>query len=1126
MRTDMISTPSLALLSLVSAFPLAATEVHRCIDFVDPFIGTEYSGNVFPGPTRPFGLVQPGPDSGHGSGRYAAGYKHLEETIYGFSQTHLSGMGCGDLGDVLLLPYTGDDPAGTNRFCGAKDRFRETAKVGYYSVALTNFGVTAEVAASHRVGFHRWTYPKGSVPKALVDLQWACYDPGPAPQLRDGNANKYVLDYAGRLGDDSRTITGRRVTDGWMRGRTVAWHLQFSRPWTKARWENDPNGGKAGRYVLEFAEDAVPLECRVAISSCDEEGAKRNFDAEANVTFDRAVADTQGAWEKLLSRASFESKDSNKLRILYTGLYHADVQPIDMSDVDGRYRGGDRRIAKSTNPDGAFYSNFSTWDTFRSVQAMYALLVPERVDGMVDSMLAHYKATGCLPIHVDFGIENHCMVAVHSVPLITESYLKGFRGFDAELALEAVTNSLTVLHEGYPRENWDLLNMYGYIPFDKVFNQSASRTLEVAYDDACVEKMARAMGRDEVAGFFGRRAYAWTNLFDRSVGFIRGKDSSGNWRHPFDPDKTGYVSHPQFDFTEGSSWTYTWHVMQHPELLIEMLGGKDAAGEKLEAFFSKPGRYDHGNEPGHHIAYFFQYAGRPWSAEKVLRRVSSTYHYATDDGITGNDDCGQVSCWYMFTALGFYPFDPSSCTYVIGAPQIDRAELKLANGKTFTMVARGLSDRAKYVKGVRLNGKPLEGFLLKHADIMAGGFLEFEMSAVPSGGLPGVANEQLPLSTWSAPLKCQPEPVNFLPCFRDWKNQPVDRARWEEIVRKWTHDAFEGGIYGVRPVRRPSDLQFEIVGTDETAVPAAVRKTVRITYGGPCGRDSFEATAFIPKSPKPVGAFLLICNRDPSENLDVTRAKKTEFWPVEEIVRRGYAAVAFHNEQLCPDRADYAFDQKVHRVYSPQGRSARSWGAISAWAWGASRVMDWLETVPEIDAKCVAVVGHSRGGKTSFWAAADDTRFAMACVNDSGAGGAKMNRMRPPDAENVAVVNIHNPHWFTVGWQRMNYREDEWGLDAHDLAALVAPRLLAIGSASEDYGAGPVGEFATAKYGSLAWEKYGLKGIRDRSFPAPGEVVANGNVSYHLRVGRHGLTLWDWNRYMDFADAHGWSRAR
>jgi len=294
--------------------------------------------------------VQPSPDSGHGSGRYAAGYKRLEGTICGFSQTHLSGMGCGDLGDVRLLPYVGGGPVGTNAFFGAKDRFCETAKVGYYSVALTNFGITAEIAASHRVGFHRWTYPKGATPKALVDLQWGCYDCGPSPQLRgEGDPQvRYVLDYAGTPGDDRRTITGRRTTDGWMRGRTVAWYLRFSRPWTKAAWQDDPAGGKAGRYLLEFAEDAAPLECRVAISSCDEEGAKRNFDAEAGVTFDRAVADTEDAWEKLLSRASFFAKDTNKLRILYTGLYHADVQPIDLSDVDGHYRGGDRKVAKST----------------------------------------------------------------------------------------------------------------------------------------------------------------------------------------------------------------------------------------------------------------------------------------------------------------------------------------------------------------------------------------------------------------------------------------------------------------------------------------------------------------------------------------------------------------------------------------------------------------------------------------------------------------------------------------------------------------------------------------------------------------------------------------------------------
>ena len=363
-------------------------------------------------------------------------------------------------------------------------------------------------------------------------------------------------------------------------------------------------------------------------------------------------------------------------------------------------------------------------------------------------------------------------------------------------------------------------------------------------------------------------------------------------------------------------------------------------------------------------------------------------------------------------------------------------------------------------------------------------------------------------------------------------------AAWEKR-RGELLDYFTRNVYGVRPVERPSDLRFEPIGADvEFPEIPAVRKRVRLSFSGPRGAWSFVACAFLPKgaSPeRPVPAFLLICNRDLAQFADIDRKVKSGFFPVEEIVRRGYAAVVFKNTELALDEyrptwgadgtaaiLDPDFRKGFYACWA-EARTETSWGAISAWAWGASRVLDWLETLPAVDAKRVAVIGHSRGGKTSLWAAASDSRFAMACVNDSGAGGARMNRMRLPDAENIAIVNIHNPHWFTVGWQRMNYREDEWGLDTHDLAALVAPRLLAIGSASEDSGAGPVGEFATAKYGSLAWEKYGLAGIRDRSFPAPGEVVANGNVSYHLRVGKHDLTLWDWNRYMDFADAHGWS---
>jgi len=1124
-----------------------------CADSVDPFVGTSYSGNVFPGPTRPFGFVQPSPDTGTRSGRYAGGYKHRDETVYGFSQTHLSGMGCADLGDVLLLPYTGKGPQGAEPFCGAKDLFREKAELGYYSVALTNFGITAEIAATHRVGLHRWTYPAGAVPKVLVDLQWGCYDPGAAPQLREGGepGARYVLEYAGSLGADGRSLSGRRVTDGWMRGRTVAWHLRFSRPWKAAAWVDDPKGGKAGRYLFEFAADDAPLECRVAISSCDEDGARRNYEAEAGVGFEQAVADTRAAWQDILSRMRFETDDVAKKRILHTALYHACVQPIDMSDADGRYRGGDRRIARV--PDGAhgYYSNLSTWDTFRSVHALYALLVPERVDDMVRSMLEHYKAAGCLPIHSDFGIENQCMVGVHSVPIVAEAYLKGFRGFDAGLALEAMTNSLTVAHAGYPREDWDLLERHGYIPFDKVFNQSASRTLEVAYDDACVAKMAAAMGREDVARRFARRSQAWTNLFDATVGFARGRDSRGRWREPFDPDQSAMVDRAQFDFTEGSSWTYTWHVMQDPMRLMALMGGKDAAADKLEDFFSAPRRYEHANEPGHHVAYLFQYAGRPRMTERLVRKISESYYSATDDGITGNDDCGQMSAWYVFAALGFYPVDPCSCEYVLGAPQVDRAVLRLAGGKTFEVAANGLSDRAQYVKGVRLNGRPLGGFVLRHADLAAGGKLAFDMGEEVEGG-EGLRVEglglrvegegegrsrsresklkenckSLELSNLATsqhsnqqPTTHNPQPTTLLPCFRDWNGVSVDSNRWFEIVRKWTHDELACSVFGQQPVGRPSDLSFETLPPPSCPYPDADAVRVRISYGGPGGRGSFDVLAFVPRGRRQVGAFVLIGD---AGFLSGAGAVGNVAWPVGDILQRGYAAVVFDADAVCPDDPAYRFDRGAHAVYSPYGRSRRGWGAVAAWAWGASRVMDWLETLPAAGGRRVAVVGHGGKGTAALWAAADDTRFGMACVSGSGAGGAKMGRVRVPYAEDVAAVNALHPHWFATGWRDYNGREEDYRLDAHDVVALVAPRLLAVGCASEDAASGPVAQFAAAKYGSHAWEACGVAGIGGLSFPAPGERAANGNVSFHLRKGAGGLELADWRRYLDFADEHGW----
>ena len=433
----------------------------------------------------------------------------------------------------------------------------------------------------------------------------------------------------------------------------------------------------------------------------------------------------------MLGRVAVEGDAAQKTSF-YTALYHLYIQPNNLADVGAT----------------PFHSTFSCWDTFRAAHPLYTILVPEQVDGFVNSMLEQGRRTGFLPVWTLWGKDNQCMIGTHSVPAIVDWFLKT-RGrgaaVDWEAAYAQVKDSLTVKHDHRRKERWDLLDKYGYYPFDEIKGESVSRTMECAYDDWCAAQFAAALGKTEDAAFFSKRAGNWSNVLDRTIGFVRGRDTKGSWRDPFDPFRLGHGAGTANDFTEGNAFQYTWHVMQDPTGFIAAMGGKEEFVKKLDSLFTQPqktegagfvldvtgliGQYAHGNEPSHHVAYFYPFAGRPDRTAEVVREVFDKFYLPKPDGLCGNDDCGQMSAWYVFSAMGFYPFNPCGGDYVIGAPQVPKVIVALPGDKKFAIVAKNFSKENKYVKSVTLNGKPLNGFILRHADVMAGGELVFEMSA-------------------------------------------------------------------------------------------------------------------------------------------------------------------------------------------------------------------------------------------------------------------------------------------------------------------------------------------------------------------------------------------------------------
>lgn len=717
----------LAVISLI--LPSCNEDVCR---FADPLVGTADNGHTFPGACVPFGMVQPSPDSGNDDWKYCSGFNIADSTLIGFSQTHLSGTGCSDLGDVLILPFSTDKPERDNPY--VKESLK--AEPGYCCVSLCS-GIKVEMTASQRVAQYRINYADNSHRRLLVDLQNGMVN---SPENLDSHIYEADIEYV-----DNYTIQGRMVTENWVR-REWYFVIKFSEAYVSRNILDKKGQEKAERLILEFADNNSPLGIKVALSTVDTDGAAAAITSETpDWDFAKVRKKAHDKWHELLSRVEMKGSNEQK-KNMYTSLYHLFIQPNDIADIDGRYRNAAGEAVSSEK--GEFFSTFSLWDTYRAANPLYTILVPEMVDSFVQSMIEQCDAQGFLPIWSLWGQETYCMIGNHAVPTIVEAYLKGFDGFDADRAWQAVKKSLTTDHRR--SSQFGILNEYGYYPFDIVERESVSCTMEMCYDDYCAAIMAKALGHDEDAAFFQKRSENWMNLFDPESKLVRGKDSKGSWRTPFDRFALSHAATHGGDYTEGNAWQYTWHVQQAPEKLIELMGGPDAFETKLDSLFfldtvSKNntgftgdvtgliGQYAHGNEPSHHVAYLYQFAGKPWKTEALIREIVDRFYKPVPDGLCGNDDCGQMSAWYIFSAMGFYPVDPASLEYVIGAPQLPYVKLKFANGKAFTVKAEKLSNTAKYVASVSLDGKPINGFKIRHEDIMKGGTLEFEMTDKPVG---------------------------------------------------------------------------------------------------------------------------------------------------------------------------------------------------------------------------------------------------------------------------------------------------------------------------------------------------------------------------------------------------------
>ena len=686
------------------------------VDYVNPFIGTGFHGHTYPGATTPFGMVQLSPDTRAGNWDACAGYHYSDTTIDGFSHTHLSGTGCADLADILFHPTTREIVIHDGE-CVLQPYFfshdDERASCGYYAVTLPDVNIGVELTAAPRTGVHRYTFTGKGPRQVIVDL------------LHTVTEEKIDLCELRRTAPGE--LAGMRRTQGWVPNQYVFFAARFSEPFADVQLLGDKQA------VLTFAPDVRTLTIAVGLSSVSVENARMNSLAEVpELDFDAVHARAVGQWRKALGDIVVEGGSRDEMTNFYTAQYHTKLTPNLMSDVNGEYRRHDQTVARM--PEGeSYYSTFSLWDTFRAWNPLQTLVDTALVNDMIRSMLDMYDSTGELPIWPLASGETGTMIGYHAVSVIADAYLKGIRGYDADKALEAMIRSSNINKKGS-----DYYTAQGYIP-SNIKRESVSCTLEYAYDDWAIARMAQAMGRDDVFGEYARRALNYVNVFDGSTCFFRGRQSDGNWSAPFEEFATGR------DYTEATPWHYRFFVPHDVNGLIQLFGSREAFIREMDRLFTLEsdemqldvsdvtglmGQYAHGNEPSHHMAYLYNYVGQPWKTQELTRRLLHEMYAPTPEGIIGNEDCGQMSAWYVFSSLGFYPVCPGSNEFALTAPQFPKAVVRLANGRTLTVTADN-PRRSVYIASVTLDGKPIDRNYITYDELMQGGELHFALRPRP-----------------------------------------------------------------------------------------------------------------------------------------------------------------------------------------------------------------------------------------------------------------------------------------------------------------------------------------------------------------------------------------------------------
>ena len=714
--------------------PISLAQKDRpLISYVNPFIGTGGHGHTYPGATRPFGMMQLSPDTRLDGWDGCSGYHYSDTEIFGFSHTHLSGTGVSDYGDILLMPTNkvvfNNGADGKEGYKSTFSHDKEIAEPGYYKVHLDDTNIDVELTVTERSGIHKYQFAEGSKQIIILDLEH-----------RDE-----VLD--SKLTINSKTeISGHRFSKAWATDQRLFFDMLFSKPFTKVTFLDDKTSGKKVKAAFEFDNTTGnEINITIGISPVDEEGAIHNWQLEiGSKTFEEIKKETQGVWEKQLEKIVIESEDFDYKTNFYTALYHTMIAPNLYQDIDGRYRGMDMKIHKTNEFD--YYTVFSLWDTYRAAHPLYTIIEQDRTNDFINTFLAKYDEGGIMPIWDLSASYTGCMIGYHAVPVIADAFLKGIKNYDVEKAFEAMKHSATRDKLGL-----DSYKKYGFIPVQKE-SESVSKTLEYAYDDWSIAQMAKSLGKEEDYKTYTKRGQYYKNVFDPETQFMRGRFRN-TWFSPFDPFEVN------FNYTEANSWQYSFYVPQDISGFIDLLGGKDQLEKQLDKLFTAKhetsgrdqaditgliGQYAHGNEPSHHMAYLYNFVNKPYKTQEKVRQILTELYTNDPAGISGNEDCGQMSAWYVLSSMGFYSVTPASNQYIIGAPLFPKATINLENGKTFTIVADSISKTNAYIKSVELNGREYPYTFLKHKDIVAGGSLRFVMTDKPSSW--GTSDSHIPVT--------------------------------------------------------------------------------------------------------------------------------------------------------------------------------------------------------------------------------------------------------------------------------------------------------------------------------------------------------------------------------------------